>query len=224
MEIGILGAGVVGQTLGSKLARLGHDVVLGTRRPDELDEVRGTAGSLRDWLEAVGDSGRVAGFADAAAHGEVLLAATAGLVAIQALAEAGAENLDGKILIDITNPLDFSGGFPPSLAVCNTDSLAEQIQRVYPRTRVVKTLNTVTAALMVDPGSVGNGDHAIFVSGDDPDARAQVSTWLRQWFGWRDVLDLGDLSTARGTEMILPLWVRLYGALGTPMFNLKVVR
>ncbi|NIP78308.1 MAG: NAD(P)-binding domain-containing protein [Gemmatimonadetes bacterium] len=224
MRIGILGAGVVGQTLGTKLAELGHDVVLGTRRPDALDDERGPDGSLRRWLERVGSRGRVASFAEAGAHGEVVLNATPGAVTIAALEAAGADNLAGKILIDVTNPLDFSVGFPPSLLVCNTDSLAEQIQRLYPRTRVVKTLNTVTAALMVDPAAVGGGDHALFISGDDPEARARVVAWLRDWFGWRDVVDLGDLTTARGTEMLLPLWTRLYGALGTAMFNLKVVR
>lgn len=224
MRIGILGAGIVGQTLGAKLADLGHDVVIGTRRPGALDEPRGPGRTLRQWQERAGAKGRVMGFAEAGEHGEVVVNATPGSAALEALEAAGPESLDGKILIDVSNPLDFSAGFPPSLTVCNTDSLAEQIQRLYPRTRVVKTLNTVTAALMVEPGAVGGGDHALFISGDDGVAKGQVVAWLREWFGWRDVVDLGDLSTARGTEMLLALWTRLYGALGTPMFNLKVVR
>lgn len=222
MKIGILGSGVVGQTLGEKLVGLGHDVVLGTRRPDALDEVRGR-GTLREWLARVGGGGRVVSFADAAGHGEVVLNATPGAVTIVVLAETGGR-LDGKVLVDITNPLDFSRGFPPSLTVCNTDSLAEQIQRVLPRTRVVKALNTVTAALMVDPGSVAGGDHTLFICGNDAGAKAEVTRWLREWFGWRDVVDLGDLSTARGTEAYLLLWSRAMGALGTPLFNVKIAR
>jgi 8-hydroxy-5-deazaflavin:NADPH oxidoreductase len=224
MKIGILGSGIVGQMVGGKLAELGHDVVLGTRRPEVLDEKRGMGGSLRDWLAGPGAGARVASFAEAAAHGEVVLNATAGIATMAALEAAGRDHLRGKILIDISNPLDFSGGFPPSLTVCNTDSIAEQIQRAYPEVRVVKTLNTVTAAVMIEPDSVAGGDHVLFVSGDDPAARDQVTAWLREWFGWRDIIDLGELSTARGTEMLLPLWVRLMTALGTPMFNFKVAR
>jgi predicted dinucleotide-binding enzyme len=113
---------------------------------------------------------------------------------------------------------------PPSLTVCNTDSLGEQIQRAFPAARVVKALNTVNAQVMVDPAGVGGGDHDLFVCGDDAEAKRQVTDWLGEWFGWRNVVDLGDISTARGTEMLLPLWVRLWAALGTPRFNLKVVR
>lgn len=224
MRIGILGAGIVGQTLGAKLVELGHDVVLGTRRTRELDDVRGGGGSLRGWLEKVGGGGRVASFAETASHGEVVVNATAGVGSLEATKAAGSDNLAGKVLIDVANPLEFSRGFPPSLTVCNEDSLAEQIQRAHPEARVVKTLNTLTAALMVNPGAVGGGDHTVFVSGDDAEARARVAEWLEEWFGWRDVVDLGGLSTARGTEMWLALWVRLMSALDTPMFNLKVVR
>jgi predicted dinucleotide-binding enzyme len=224
MRIGIMGAGIVGQTLGARLVQLGHDVVVGTRRPTELEDVRRGGGSLRGWLEKVGDGGRVAGFPETASHGEVVVNATAGVGSLEALEAAGPDNLAGKILIDIANPLDFSEGFPPSLTVCNTDSLAEQIQRAHPEARVVKTLNTMTAALMVNPGAVGDGDHTVFISGDDPGARARVGEWLEEWFGWRDVIDLGGLSSSRGTEMWLALWVRVMSALDTPMFNLKIVR
>src|SRR5690606_21361393 len=119
---------------------------------------------------------------------------------------------------------DFSQGPPPRLTVCNDDSLGEQIQRALPRTRVVKALNTVTAALMVEPALVGGGEHHLFVCGDDADAKQRTTAWLRDWFGWRHVVDVGPISSARGTEMILPLWVRLWGALGTPLFNFRVVR
>ena len=135
---------------------------------------------------------------------------------------AGADNLAGKVLIDIANPLDFSQGMPPTLFVKDTDSLGEQIQRAFPETRVVKTLNTLTADLMVRPGTLAEGS-SVFVSGNDADAKAVVSTLLKE-FGHTDVIDLGDLSTARGTEMLLPVWLRLWGALGTPIFNFKIVR
>lgn len=224
MNIGILGSGTVGQVLGDKLAGLGHDVVLGTRTPDDLDRQRGQAATLRAWLDQAGDSARVAGLAETADHGAVVINAVAGQGSLDALAEAGAANLAGKILMDITNPLDFSGGFPPALFVCNDDSLGELIQDAYPDTHVVKTLNTTNATIMVDPGKLAGGDHTIFVSGDDADAKARVAGWLKEWFGWRDVVDLGGIGTARGVEMFLALWTRLYGALGSAEFNIKVVR
>ena len=163
-------------------------------------------------------------FAEAAQFGEALVNATSGSGALPALEGAGADALGDKILLDISNPLDFSKGFPPSLTVCNTDSLAEQLQRAFPRVRLVKTLNTTTAAVMVNPGAVGGGDHTMFVAGNDAEAKAKVKGWLGEWFGWRDVIDVGDVTNARGTEMLLPIWVRLWGALGSPMFNFKIVR
>jgi predicted dinucleotide-binding enzyme len=127
------------------------------------------------------------------------------------------------VLLDIANPLDFSQGFPPTLFVKDTDSLGETIQRAFSDTRVVKALNTMTAALMVEPGLAAGGDHSVFVSGDDDVAKKTVVELLLS-FGHTDVIDLGDLSTARGTEMLLPVWLRLMGALGTPMFNFKIAR
>jgi predicted dinucleotide-binding enzyme len=166
---------------------------------------------------------KVGTFAQAAAHGEVVFNATVGHASLDAVGAAGAENLGGKILVDVSNPLDFSKGMPPSLFVSNTDSLAEQIQRAFPQARVVKTLNTVNANLMVDPALVGGGEHDIFVSGDDQAAKGEVTRILKEWFGWKHVLDLGDITTARGAEMVLALWVRLVPAVGTWMFNLRVV-
>jgi 8-hydroxy-5-deazaflavin:NADPH oxidoreductase len=224
MKIGIIGSGVVGQTLGAKLVEVGEDVVLGTRTPGNLDDKRGTGAPLNEWVKKTGGKGRVASFADAAAHGEILINATAGMVSVEALRLAGERNLDGKILIDVSNPLDFSRGFPPTLSVCNTDSVGEQIQRAFPGAQVVKTLNTTTAALMVDPSKVADGDHDLFVSGNDAAAKARVIDLLKRWFGWRTVIDLGDITTARGPEMILAIWVRLYGALGTGIFNFKIAR
>src|SRR6185503_8840199 len=162
-------------------------------------------------------------FADAAAFGETVVNATAGGASLDALAAAGVENLAGKVLIDISNPLDFSRGMPPNLVVCNTDSLGEQIQRAFPETSVVKALNTVNADIMVDP-SIVPGSHTIFLCGDDAGAKAMVADLL-QSFGWPadDVMDLGELVAARGMEMYLPLWLRLYGAAGTARLNVKVV-
>ena len=226
MNIGIIGSGIVGQTLGAKLAEKGHQVVLGTRDPKKLDEKRGYGDSLAEWLEKAGESASVATFEDAARHGEVVINATAGTVSLKALQAAKAANLKGKILIDVANPLDFSKGMPPTLTVCNTDSLGEQVQRAFPDATVVKALNTVNASVMVAPERVGGGDHVIFVCGDDADARAQVTRHLHDWFGWRhdSIIDLGGIEAARGTEMILPLWVRLMGVLGTGMFNFRIAR
>jgi predicted dinucleotide-binding enzyme len=224
MKIGIIGSGVVGQTLGAKLVERGEDVLLGTRSPANLSDKRGFGKSLDDWLRATSSKARVGAFADAAAHGEIVINATSGTGSLEALRLAGEQNLKGKILIDVSNPLDFSKGMPPSLTVCNTDSLGEQIQRAFPDAKVVKTLNTTNASVMVDPEKVAGGDHTLFISGNDAAAKARVTELLRHWFGWRSVIDLGDITTARGAEMVLPIWVQLAGALGTPMFNFKIAR
>ncbi|HEU4994566.1 MAG TPA: NAD(P)-binding domain-containing protein [Gemmatimonadaceae bacterium] len=224
MKVGIIGSGVVGQTIGAKLVERGEDVMLGTRSPGQLSDKRGMGAPLADWLSRIQNRARIGTFADTAAHGEIVINATSGMASLEALRLAGEKNLSGKILIDIANPLDFSRGMPPSLSVCNTDSLGEQIQRAFPAAKVVKTLNTTTASVMVNPALVAGGDHDLFVSGNDASAKARVSELLTRWFGWRSVIDLGDITTARGTEMLLPVWVRLWGALGTPMFNFKIAR
>ena len=218
---------MVGRAIAGKLSELGHEVVVGTRNPDATlaRQEPDSMGSppYAAW-QAEHPQVRLAGLADAAAHGELVVNATAGGASLEALRLAGAANLDGKVLVDVANPLDFSQGMPPSLSVVNTDSLGECIQREFPNARVVKTLNTVNALVMVNPGVVGGGDHTVFVSGDDPEAKALVTGLLTDGFGWRDVIDLGDISTARGPEMYLPLWLRLMGGLQTPMLNVKVVR
>jgi len=221
MKIGILGTGMVGKTLAAKLASLGHDVMIGTRDPGAT--MARASDGFPGWH---GQNPTVAlgTFADTARHGELVINALSGQATLEALGAAGEEHLAGKILIDISNPLDFSRGMPPSLFVSNTDSLGEQIQRAFPRTRVVKTLNTVNANLMVAPSLLADGEHTLFMSGDDPTAKVVVAGHLRDWFGWKDVLDLGDITTARGTEMYLPLWVRLWGTLKTPSFSVRVVR
>jgi 8-hydroxy-5-deazaflavin:NADPH oxidoreductase len=218
MNIAVLGTGSVGRALAGRLLELGHHVVIGTRDPEAT---RSRGESFGTWFDAHADAGLTT-FAEAAAGAELVVNATSGPGALPALEAAGADNLAGKVVIDISNPLDFSAGFPPTLFVQDTDSLAEQLQRAFPQAHVVKTLNTLTAALMVNPGDLGE-DSSVFVSGNDAAAKATVTELLRS-FGHTDVIDLGDLSTARGTEMLLPVWLRLMGALGTPTFNFKIVR
>jgi predicted dinucleotide-binding enzyme len=226
MKIGVLGTGFVGQTIAAKLSELGHGVFVGTRDPAATlaksePDMYGNP-PFKTWR---GNHPNVefGTFAQAAVHGELLVNATQGAGSLDALKAAGEKNLAGKVLVDIANPLDFSKGMPPSLTVCNTDSLGEQIQRAFPQTKVVKTLNTVNAFLMVGPRQLADGAHTIFVSGNDAGAKQAVAKLLES-FGWQDVFDLGDITTARGTEMILPIWVRTFGVLKNPMFSFKLVR
>lgn len=227
MKIAVLGTGMVGRTIAEKLFELGHEVMVGTR--DATATMANTAPHpygfppYSAW-QAQHTGVSLVTFAEAAGQAEVVINATSGVGSLEALRQAGEANLNGKILIDISNPLDASQGMPPSLSVCNTDSLGEQIQRAFPQVKVVKTLNTVTASLMVNPRQLANGEHHIFVSGNDPQAKRQVVDWLIGWFGWKQVIDLGDITTARGVEMYLPLWLRLWGALGTGLFNIQVVK
>jgi predicted dinucleotide-binding enzyme len=223
MNIAVLGTGSVGRTLAGKLASLGHAVVLGTRDPEATLARSDGASPLPAWL-AQHPTVRLATLAAAAAGADLVVNATNGRSTLAALAAAGAGNLDGKVLVDVSNPLDFSGGMPPRLFVCNDDSLGEQIQRAFPRAKVVKTLNTVNASLMVAPGQLRGGAHTVFVSGDDADAKRQVAALLRDGFGWTDVIDLGGIETSRGTEMVLALWARIFGATGNPNFAFGVVR
>jgi predicted dinucleotide-binding enzyme len=226
VRFGILGTGVVGKTIAVRLDGLGHDVIVGTRNPEETlsrtDPDQYGNPPFGAWQEEHPEV-RLGTFAEAAAHGDMVVNATAGAVSLEALEQAGEDNLNGKILIDISNPLDFSKGMPPTLLVSNTDSLGEQIQRRFPEAKVVKTLHTMNAYLMVDPAQLAATDHTVFVSGDDAEAKARVSELL-QSFGWSDIMDLGDITTARGTEMVLPIWVRLFGVLQMPIYNFKIVR
>lgn len=228
MNISVFGSGAVGRAISAKLTERGHDVVLGTRNVDDLlarteSTMGGRVPPFSEWHQS-NQGVELAPFRVAAEPAEIIFNATSGTATPEALKAAGEDNLNGKVLIDISNPLDFSQGMPPSLFVCNTESLAEQIQRSFPGARVVKTLNTVTADVMVNPSTVASGDHTLFVSGDDKDAKDRVVRLLKEDFGWRDVIDLGDITTARAAEMILPMWIRLAGVLGTPIFNFKVVQ
>lgn len=216
MRIGVLGTGMVGRSLATKLVELDHEVMMGSRTADNE--------SAAEWVASAGSGASQGTFADAAAFGALLFNCTSGAASIEALSLAHAQDLAGKTLIDVTNPLDFSQGMPPTLFVSNTDSLAQQIQRAFPDARVVKTLNTVNHEVMVDPGRVP-GRHDVFVCGNDKSAKAEVVELLRS-FGWaaENIIDLGDISAARGTEAYLLLWLRLWGAFQTGHLNIKVVR
>lgn len=216
MKIGVFGTGTVGATLGSKLVALGHEVKMGSRTASNEKAVA--------WAKGAGEKASQGTFAEAAAFGELLFNCTLGAGALEALTAAGAGNLKGKIVIDTTNPLDFSKGFPPTLFAGATDSLGERLQAAFPEAKIVKTLNTVAADLMVDPSKVNGGDHELFISGNDAAAKATVGEFLKTQFGWKSLIDLGDISSARGTECYLALWVRLYGAMKTPMLNIKIFR
>ena len=227
MRIAVLGTGMVGQAVAGKLAELGHEVVVGTRDPEatlartEPDFLGNPP--FRGWKEA-NPGVALATPAAAAAHAELVVNASNGAGSIAMLESAGEDNLSDTVLVDIAVPLDFSQGTPPSLFVSNTDSLGERIQRRFPRARVVKTLNTINCEVMVDPGKVP-GDHDVFMCGDNADAKRQVSELLHS-FGWpsEHIVDLGGISSARGTEMYVALWLRLWGALGTGHFNIAVIR
>ncbi|HMJ00659.1 MAG TPA: NAD(P)-binding domain-containing protein [Gaiellaceae bacterium] len=214
MRISVIGTGTVGKTIGTKLVELGHEVTMGSRSA--------TNEQAAEWAASAGAGASHGTFADAAAAGELVFNCTAGMVSLEALGAAGEETLSGKVLVDVSNALDFSRGRPPTLSVCNDDSVGEQIQRAFPETKVVKALNTVNAGVMVAPASIP-GEHDVFVCGNDDGAKAQVSQLLES-FGWpaERIVDLGDITAARGTEMYLPLWLRLMGAVG-PQFNIRVV-
>ncbi len=184
---------------------LGHDVMMGSRTKNNEKAAA--------WVKASGPKATQGTFADAAKFGEILFNYTNGLASLDALKLAGAANMRGKILIDIANPLDASKGMPPTLSVSNTDSLGEQIQRAFPDVKVIKTLNTMNCRIMVNPSLVP-GDHDVFLRGNDAAAKARMTEILKNGFGWRSVIDLGDITTARGTEQLLPIWRRLYGKFG----------
>jgi len=222
MKVAVFGTGMVGQALAGKLGELGHTVVVGTRDVDAARQRADGRAPFGPWIADHPDVA-VETFAAAARDAEMIFNATSGEGSIEALKLAGGD-LDGKIIVDVSNALDSSSGFPPSFFVANTDSLGEQIQRAFPDAKVVKALNTVTAAVMVAPGTVANGEHDIFVCGNDDGAKAEVSHLLTEGFGWKRVTDLGDITNARATEMYLALWLRLMGNIGTNMFNIKVVR
>jgi predicted dinucleotide-binding enzyme len=214
MRIGVLGTGAVGRRIATKLFELGHEVTMGSR----------SAGSeaLQEWVREAGDGRRGGTFAEAASAAELVFNCTSGEVSLEVLAGAGAENLAGKILVDVANPLDFSQGMPPTLTVCNDDSLGERIQAAFPEAKVVKALNTVNNQVMTEPGRLP-GAHNVFVCGEDEAAKVAVGELLQE-FGWapEQIVDLGGIAAARGAEMYLPLWLCLMGSLGTADFNIQI--
>jgi 8-hydroxy-5-deazaflavin:NADPH oxidoreductase len=224
MKIGMIGGSGVAQTLAAALAAQGHDVVVGIRAvtPENLARDRGHARPLAVWTAETGVA--VVTMAEAAAHGEVLFNVTSGQASLAALTAAGASNLDGKVLVDVANPLDFSAGMPPFLATAyaGATSLAEQIQAAFPKVRVVKAFNTIAAPVMVNPALIA-GDHDLFIAGNDAAAKAVVSE-IARGFGWQHIVDLGDIVGARATEALLPIWVRLWGTTGGMLHNLHLAR
>jgi predicted dinucleotide-binding enzyme len=216
MKITVLGTGIVGDTIGTKLIQCGHEVRMGSRTA--------TNEKAAAWVKKNGTNASQGTFADAASFGEIVFNCTHGEASLEALNLAGINNLKNKILVDIANALDSSKGMPPTLVVCNTDSLGEQIQRAFPDTKVIKTLNTMNCNLMVNPNLVANGNHDVFICGNDGEAKTTVTKMLRDWFGWKTVIDLGNITNARATEMLLPIWLRLYGKFQSPNFNFKIVQ
>lgn len=214
MKIAIFGTGTVGDTLGSKLVELGHDVAMGSRSA--------TNEKAAAWAKKVGAKGSVGTYATVARGAELVINATSGAGTIEALKAAGEGALDSKLIVDVSNPLDFSKG-APSLFISNTDSLAELVQRTFPKAKVVKALNTMWCGLMVNPRLLPDSTNT-FLAGNDEHAKATVKTLLKS-FGWKDeeILDLGDLTGARATEAYLPIWLRIYGATKSGAFNIKIV-
>ena len=215
MKIGILGTGVVGRTIGTKLISLGHEVEIGSRTPERSP--------ARRWVLENGNRASLSTLAGAASFGELLFNCTAAVGAIEALRMAGEGNIVGKILIDTTNPFVDPGGTYAFAGICATDSLGEQIQRAFPHVRLVKTLNTVSYNVMVEPSLIP-GEHDMFVSGNDPSAKDEVIRILKDWFGWKSVIDLGDITGARSQESILPFLIRLMRINKSSRIGIKITR
>jgi len=215
MRVGVLGSGMVGRTIASRLLELGHEVRMGSRT---------AGGPAAQWAAGAGGSASAGDFAAAATFGELVVSATAGAGSVDALTQAGEANLAGKVLLDVSNPIDTGGPGPVTLTVANTDSLAEQIQRAFPKARVVKALNTMNCAVMVRPEAVP-GEHVVFVSGDDHQAKQAIAQLLES-FGWPEarIIDLGGLATARGTEGYLLLWLAIWQAVGPGQFNIVIAQ
>lgn len=226
MRIAVLGTGMVGQAYAGRLVELGHQVTVGTRdvaatmarsEPDAM------GAAPYPQFAAANPAVSLATLAEAAESAELIVNALLGVAVLEALRAAGPRNLAGKVLLDVSNPLDFSHGMPPTLFVKDTDSLGEQIQREFPETKVVKALNIISAPVQTRPRQLADGDFSTFVSGDDPEAKRTVTALMTE-MGHTDIIDLGDITTARGQEMMLPIWLRLFGALGTPILAFKIVR
>ncbi len=225
MKIAILGTGMVGQNIAQVMVAKGHEVMIGTR--DVAQTLANTDLSpygmpaFSVWYR---EHGAVAlgTYQDAMRFGDIIINATNGLASLDALEKGHAAQAGNKILIDIANKLKpVAGAMPKSLA--NNDmSLGEEIQAAFPNLRVVKTLNTMNTYIMTNPSSV-RGDSTVFISGNDTESKIVVSNLLRD-IGWTDIIDLGDITGARGTEMMMPIWMKLWGVIGQTPFNFKIVR
>ena len=208
MKYGVLGTGMVGKGLAEKLLAIGHQVMMGTR---SVGKDAGVPPGIS-----------VRSFAEAAAFGETLISCTAGTTSVDALRSVNRKDLAGKVLIDVSNPLVFTAGQLPALSISNTDSLGETLQREFPELRVVKALNTVNWQVMIDPGRVP-GEHDLFIAGNDAVAKQQVTGLLRE-FGWKSIIDLGDITGARATEQLMPFWLRLFSMYGSGDFNYRILK
>jgi 8-hydroxy-5-deazaflavin:NADPH oxidoreductase len=221
MKIAILGTGNVGQTFVAKFIALGHEVMMGTRNVADTTQRE----KFAEWHNS-NEKVQLGTFAETVAYGEIVLNALQGAATITAINAAKASDFDGKILLDVSNPLDTSKGFPPTLleGLNNSNSLGEEIQKTLPNAKVVKTLSTMWCGLMVNPAMIGNGDHNAFIAGNDADAKTKAKEILSS-FGWiaSNILDLGDITKARGLEMYLPLWLSIFGATNNGAFNIKIV-
>lgn len=201
-RVGVLGTGEVGRRLAAGFASRGHEVVIGSRDPAKPE--------LAEWLSGDG-AGVVAGtFAEAAAHGELLVLAVLGDAAEAVIADAGPSNFGGKVVIDAMNPLDFSGGFPAKLSISGEDSLGERVQRALPEAKVVKAFNTIGNQYFVEP-SFSEGQPTMLIAGNDEEAKRTVEEVLTD-FGWSDVVDIGGIEGARELEAICIAWVKIGGA------------
>ncbi len=226
MKVAVLGTGMVGQTFAQKLASQGHQVMMGTRNVKDTKDRQTSNNNFGEWLQKNPDV-NLGTFADAVSFGEIVFNVLNGGGVKDAINACNKSDFDEKIIIDISNPLDFSKGFPPTLSegLNNSNSLGEEIQTTLPNAKVVKTLNTMNCNIMVDPSSVNGGKHTNFICGNNAEAKEQVKSILNS-FGWdnENILDLGDISNARGTEGIVPLWARIYNATQTATFNFQIMK
>ncbi len=216
MNIGILGTGIVGQTLGSGLVTNGHNVMLGSRDAAGTNAIK--------WAEA--NDSQHGSFSEAAVFADVLFNCTMGAFSLEAIKLAGEENFRNKILIDVANPIDFSRGLPPRLTIGNDNSLGEEIQKLLPDTKVVKALNTINYELMVNPGQLNNGHIDLFICGNDEAAKTTVTELLVKEFAWNRecIVDLGEIKHARSTESMLLFLISLTMKYGTFKNGIKIHR
>jgi predicted dinucleotide-binding enzyme len=214
MKIGMLGTGMVGETLGTKFVQLGHQVKMGSRSANNE--------SAGKWASKNGSNASIGTFAEATAFGEIVFLCLKGDAELEVVRSVGAGVFLSKIVVDVSNPLDFSRGMPPSLSICNTNSLGEEVQKALPSAKVVKTLNIVNCEVMIEPGKAGE-QPTMFICGNDAEAKGRVTALLKT-LGWTDIIDLGDITKSRSTEMLLPVWLSLMQTLGHPYFGFKVVR